>query len=176
MKGDTMKYIQSQSFKKHDVHKGLLPPQNNDTIWLTNQEQAGKHPSTGEPHKCIKCKKPTQPGWGPTMCPECSKKEANSYFDLLKIAQHFDEAIQEPNNDPIPCNSCGEPKPDVEERHSYGIYAGRLCNDCAYKGFRDHCGLVKLPNGRYSDGQQVDTRELEEMGEVVEPEDGGFFS
>ena len=229
---------------------------------------AGEHPSKGEGHKCMKCGKPTQAGWGPTMCAECAKneKKAGSYFDLSKVsqvksetcpkchsgflsqwemeqkpsdqgtmgitnmlsrscsndmcdfyetkpyqaeqpggnpwagsdflgkdsdipdsdfgnndsivasgsgrktAQFFDEAIQQPNNEVIPCNRCGEQKPDVEERNSYGIYAGRMCAECAYDSYRDHCGLVKNPDGTYSEGSQGDKRELEDMGEVIEPD------
>lgn len=64
------------------------------------------------------------------------------------------------------CTRCGSKK-DVEDRHSFGIPAGRLCRECAVNGYKDSCGLL--------DGEQGDPRELEEMGEVVEPEDGGFF-
>lgn len=39
------------------------------------KEAAGEHPSTNEPHRCMVCKKPTQVGWGSTMCAECVKKE-----------------------------------------------------------------------------------------------------
>lgn len=77
--------------------------------------------------------------------------------------------IGEPNGD-RPCSSCGQGKPDVERRHSYGIYAGILCNDCAYRKYRDHCGLVRNPDGSYVEGNQGDQRDLEEMGEVIDPE------
>jgi hypothetical protein len=142
------------------------------------KEAAGEHPSTGEGHKCMSCGKSTPPGWGPTMCAECAKnedKKASSYFDITKTAQWFDEAIKQPNDDPIPCNRCGEMKPDVEERDSFGIYAGKMCCECAYAGYRDHCGLIKNPDGTFSEGGQGNPAELEEMGEQVEPEDGGFY-
>lgn len=38
------------------------------------------------------------------------------------------------------CTSCGEERDDVERRYSFGIYAGRLCEDCCHT-YRDHCGL-----------------------------------
>ena len=59
------------------------------------------------------------------------------------------------------CTSCGQVRDDVEERYSYGVYAGRRCVECCGK-FRDRCGL---------DGEQGDPRELEEMGEVYWAED-----
>jgi len=61
------------------------------------------------------------------------------------------------------CFKCGEDKDTVEEQYSYGVYAGRMCRECAIDGFRDHCGLL--------DGEQGDYRELEEMGEVYWEED-----
>jgi len=39
------------------------------------------------------------------------------------------------------CTRCCEPKKSVERRYSYGYYAGRLCDQCAYDAYRDHCGL-----------------------------------
>ena len=38
------------------------------------------------------------------------------------------------------CTRCGKVKPDVEERYSFGVYAGRLCTECCF-GYRDHCGI-----------------------------------
>jgi len=37
------------------------------------------------------------------------------------------------------CIRCGSTK-DVEERDSFGVYAGILCKKCAMK-YRDHCGI-----------------------------------
>lgn len=52
------------------------------------------------------------------------------------------------------CTCCGEYKPgDVERRFSFGIYAGRLCSECARK-YVDHCGLDGYGQG--------DPRELDE--------------
>jgi hypothetical protein len=38
------------------------------------------------------------------------------------------------------CTKCGEESRDVEERWSFGYYAGRLCRECCYS-YRDHCGI-----------------------------------
>jgi hypothetical protein len=61
------------------------------------------------------------------------------------------------------CRKCGEEKDTVEEQYSYGVYAGKMCRECAINGYRDHCGLL--------DDEQGDPRELEEMGEVYWEED-----
>lgn len=47
------------------------------------------------------------------------------------------------------CSRCHEDKPDVEERYSYGVYAGRYCTDCC-SSYRDNCG-VDQPQGRPED-------------------------
>ena len=39
------------------------------------------------------------------------------------------------------CGRCQKVKPDVEQRYSYGFYAGRYCEECAYGAYNDHCGL-----------------------------------
>ena len=58
------------------------------------------------------------------------------------------------------CTGCGEEnRTDVEERYSFGIYAGRLCVPCCSK-YRDKCGLT--PEG------QGDQRLLIEDGEVID--------
>jgi hypothetical protein len=59
------------------------------------------------------------------------------------------------------CQGCGEQRDDVEERESFGVFAGFLCVPCCSK-FRDRCGL---------DGEQGDPRVLEEEGEVYWEED-----
>ena len=57
------------------------------------------------------------------------------------------------------CTSCGDHKPgDVEQRYSFGIYAGHLCTACC-RSYRDHCGL---------DRPQGDQRDLVECGEVID--------
>lgn len=54
------------------------------------------------------------------------------------------------------CTSCGRERNDVEERYSFGIYAGRLCEDCCYK-YRDHCGIDQPQGNPYTDlDEQVD--------------------
>jgi len=105
-----------------------------------------------------------------------------NYFNLKKEAQSFEQphkgilppksndtewlTNQEPKET---CSRCRQPKSDVEARYSYGIYAGKYCGECAYKGYRDHCGLIKHPNGTYTKGNQGNTRDLEDMGEQIEP-------
>lgn len=55
------------------------------------------------------------------------------------------------------CTRCGELKPGkVRERYSFGIYAGRLCDDCCYT-YRDNCGLDQPQGNPYSDlDEQID--------------------
>lgn len=55
------------------------------------------------------------------------------------------------------CQKCKLAKDSVEEQYSFGVYAGTMCHECAYKGFRDHCGLG--PEGR-----QGTPQEYEELG------------
>ena len=57
------------------------------------------------------------------------------------------------------CSYCHEQKPDIEERYSFTVYAGKMCDDCAYSRYRDHCGL---------DGAQGDPNDLDEP---LEPEE-----
>ena len=52
------------------------------------------------------------------------------------------------------CSRCGSEK-NVQERCSFGIYAGRLCEKCAYK-YRDHCGIDQEQGNPYSLHEQVD--------------------
>ena len=53
----------------------------------------------------------------------------------------------------ITCSSCGKvDADDVEERSSFGVYAGRLCTKCCGT-YRDNCGL---------DGDQGDPADLDE--------------
>jgi hypothetical protein len=47
------------------------------------------------------------------------------------------------------CTRCGVDRPDVRERISFGVYAGRICEECCYD-FRDHCGLDQ-PQGDFRD-------------------------
>ncbi len=53
------------------------------------------------------------------------------------------------------CTRCGMARNDVEERYSFGVYAGKLCISCC-AGYRDNCGL---------DQGQGDPRVLELEGE-----------
>ena len=49
------------------------------------------------------------------------------------------------------CGGCGKVSDDVQERHSYGVYAGRFCTACARDRFRDGCGLSPSGQGRAED-------------------------
>ena len=53
----------------------------------------------------------------------------------------------------IECTSCGQLRNDVEERYSFGYYAGRMCVECATTKFRDGCGI---------DQPEGDPRELDD--------------
>ena len=69
----------------------------------------------------------------------------------------FDEALERNDKEVLHaiCSRCGKYDPDdVEERYSYGVYAGRLCAQCAWEGFRDHCGLG--PEGQGTPGDLDD--------------------
>ena len=46
-----------------------------------------------------------------------------------------------------------------QERYSFGVYAGKMCDECAYSRYRDHCGL---------EGSQGSAQDLDED---LEPED-----
>jgi hypothetical protein len=49
------------------------------------------------------------------------------------------------------CPKCQEPKPDLDEQYSYGIYAGVMCRDCAVRSFRDACGHTPAGQGNPAD-------------------------
>jgi hypothetical protein len=58
------------------------------------------------------------------------------------------------------CGYCHEQKPNAkQERYSYSVYAGKMCDECAYSRYRDHCGL---------EGEQGNPADLDED---LEPED-----
>jgi Ni,Fe-hydrogenase I small subunit len=57
------------------------------------------------------------------------------------------------------CPSCQNKRKDIDERYSFGAYAGVMCEGCAKKNFRDGCGLnqpmgtrqeYEYDNGPYS--------------------------
>ncbi len=56
--------------------------------------------------------------------------------------------------------SCG--RDDKREQYSFGIYAGKMCDECAYEKYADHCGLGLEGQG--------DQNELRMMGETIEAE------
>ncbi len=39
------------------------------------------------------------------------------------------------------CPKCERKRDDIDERYSFGYYAGVMCEACARHGFRDGCGL-----------------------------------
>lgn len=49
----------------------------------------------------------------------------------------------------VKCRKCREMVPYVAERYSFGVYAGKFCDNCCYK-YRDHCGLDQ-PQGSPDD-------------------------
>jgi hypothetical protein len=49
------------------------------------------------------------------------------------------------------CGRCQLKKPTVEEQYSFGVYAGRLCRECAIAGYRDACGHLDGQQGSVSD-------------------------
>lgn len=53
------------------------------------------------------------------------------------------------------CHRCDKQRADVEERYSFGYYAGRYCVPCAIAAYSDHCGL--------RDGNQGDPTTLHEF-------------
>jgi hypothetical protein len=68
-------------------------------------------------------------------------------------------------SEPYTCSCCGaeESKTVVDRRFSFGVYAGRLCDQCAYKKYIDHCGLAMDKNGRiYEGGEQGNPGMLDE--------------
>ena len=57
------------------------------------------------------------------------------------------------------CERCHRRSTSVEIQHSFGIYAGIYCYDCAFYGYRDHCGL----DGPGAGGRQGTRDEYEEL-------------
>jgi len=62
------------------------------------------------------------------------------------------------------CRRCHKqvPQGQVSERYSFTVYAGKMCDECAYNSYRDHCGL---------DGGQGNPADLDEE---LEPDDWGL--
>ena len=61
------------------------------------------------------------------------------------------------------CPKCHEKKEDIDERYSFGVYAGVMCVDCAKSSFRDQCGL--------GGEEQGDPGDLDEEYEPDDPSD-----
>ena len=81
---------------------------------------------------------------------EKKRMEDEVLQELKDIAERVEQART--------CPKCEKVDPDVCERYSFGVYAGRMCEDCAYNGYRDHCGLEG------AQGSQAD------LDEPIEPE------
>lgn len=67
------------------------------------------------------------------------------------------------------CRRCGEEKDDVEERYSYGIYAGQMCGKCAFDAYNDHCGLHEIENedGTFSYVEEDEQGAVEDLDEFA---------
>lgn len=54
------------------------------------------------------------------------------------------------------CGRCGKRRTDVEDRYSFGIYAGRLCTPCC-GSYRDNCGVGRAQGNPYAElDEQID--------------------
>jgi len=63
------------------------------------------------------------------------------------------------------CGRCHEQKPHArQERHSFGVYVGKMCDDCAYDGYRDHCGLEDGQGDPQDLDEDLEPEEYYEMG------------
>jgi hypothetical protein len=49
----------------------------------------------------------------------------------------------------VKCPKCKEQVPYIAERFSFGVYAGRFCDECCSR-YRDNCGLNE-PQGNPAD-------------------------
>lgn len=58
------------------------------------------------------------------------------------------------------CPKCRKEVPlgSVDAKYSFGVYAGKFCDECGIRGYRDHCGLDQ-PMGTQA-----------EIDEPIEPE------
>ena len=65
------------------------------------------------------------------------------------------------------CPRCERRTDDLDERYSYGVYAGVMCPDCARSGYRDACGLG--PGGRQGNPADLDEDYDPELGAGKEP-------
>jgi len=76
-------------------------------------------------------------------------EEEEIYAEILEEERREEEEMERL----ITCSRCGERDLfEIEERYSFNVYAGRLCEACCYT-YRDHCGL---------DQPQGDPADLEE--------------
>ena len=67
-------------------------------------------------------------------------------------------------------NRCSCGRGDRRVQYSYGTYAGKMCDHCAYENYKDGCGhTIDYLNEK--GGKQGDQNELRMMGETIEAED-----
>ena len=89
------------------------------------------------------------------------ENEQNELVDL-EINYKYTEYHEAPDGDPThfecpickeqglsACGKCHKLSSEIEERYSFGIYAGKLCDECC-SGFQDNCGLDQ-PQGSPND-------------------------
>ena len=79
------------------------------------------------------------------------KPKAPDSIDQFLEANPSDDGITLNILNPLiqECPHCHEMKDDIQERYSFGVYAGKFCRDCC-KRFRDHCGIDQ-PQGSPND-------------------------
>ena len=76
-------------------------------------------------------------------------EEEEIYAEILEEERREEEEMERL----ITCSRCGKRDLfEIEERYSFNVFAGRLCEACCYT-YRDHCGL---------DQPQGDPADLEE--------------
>ena len=78
------------------------------------------------------------------ICSVCREE----FYEDQREPDHID-IIRTPFREGHRCGKCGEIRDDVEDRDSYGIYAGRFCVPCC-SSYRDNCG-VDRPQGDPAD-------------------------
>jgi hypothetical protein len=88
------------------------------------------------------------PGCGSTPQKAFPEYEPSFYF-CLTCQEEYQEHGTEPDRTELIrvrarenhfCRKCGQVKEDVEDRYSFGVYAGRFCIPCC-SGYRDNCGV-----------------------------------
>ena len=98
-----------------------------------------------------------------------SLSAARSCHDAVDLSQHvhhhYNEELTVAQAQEIMeasesfCPKCKESGQEVCERYSFGVYAGKMCETCAVRGYRDRCGIGR-PQGTQA-----------EIDEIIEPSD-----